>query len=74
VICSKKEPSCSGIKPTTPLPPHSGGIITDINLLRKMADVAEKYNVQAIKITSAQRLALVGIREEDLDKIWADLA
>ena len=54
--------------------PHiPGGLITDFNLLRKLADVAEKYHVQAVKITSAQRVALVGIREEDLDQVWADL-
>jgi NAD(P)H-nitrite reductase large subunit len=54
--------------------PHiPGGLITDINLLRKLADVAEKYNVQAVKITSAQRIALVGLREEDLDQAWAEL-
>jgi len=54
--------------------PHiPGGLITDFNLLRKLADVAEKYHVQAVKITSAQRVALVGLREEDLDQVWADL-
>ncbi len=54
--------------------PHiPGGIITDFNLLRKLADVAEKYQVQAIKITSAQRVALVGLRAEDLDQVWAEL-
>jgi NAD(P)H-nitrite reductase large subunit len=54
--------------------PHiPGGLITDINLLRKLADVAEKYKVQAVKITSAQRIALIGLREEDLDQIWAEL-
>ncbi|MFZ2088567.1 MAG: NAD(P)/FAD-dependent oxidoreductase [Desulfobaccales bacterium] len=54
--------------------PHiPGGIITDVNLLRKLADVAEKYHVQSIKITSAQRIALIGFRQEDLDNIWAEL-
>ena len=54
--------------------PHiPGGIITDVNLLRKLADVAEKYKVQAVKLTSAQRIALVGLRQEDLDQIWAEL-
>ncbi len=54
--------------------PHiPGGLITDFNLLRKLADVAEKYHVQAVKITSAQRVALVGLRPEDLDQVWADL-
>jgi NAD(P)H-nitrite reductase large subunit len=54
--------------------PHiPGGLITDFNLLRKIADVAEKYGVQAIKLTSAQRLALLGLRLEDLDQVWAEL-
>lgn len=54
--------------------PHiPGGIITDFNLLHKLADVAEKYNVQAVKITSAQRVALIGLRPEDVDQVWAEL-
>jgi NAD(P)H-nitrite reductase large subunit len=54
--------------------PHiPGGIITDVSLLRKLADVAEKFNVQAVKITSAQRIALVGLKEQDLDQAWAEL-
>jgi NAD(P)H-nitrite reductase large subunit len=54
--------------------PHiPGGIITDFNLLHKLADMAEKYQVQAVKITSAQRIALVGLKKEDLDQIWTDL-
>jgi NAD(P)H-nitrite reductase large subunit len=54
--------------------PHiPGGIITDYNLLRKLADVAEKYQVQAVKITSAQRIALVGLKVDDLDQVWAEL-
>ena len=54
--------------------PHiPGGIITDFNLLRRLADVAEKYQVKAIKLTSAQRLALVGLQEGDLDQIWHEL-
>jgi NAD(P)H-nitrite reductase large subunit len=54
--------------------PHiPGGIITDFNLLRKIADVAEKYGAQAIKLTSAQRLALLGVKQEELDQIWSEL-
>ena len=48
------------------------GVITP-DLLRKIADVSEKYNCAAIKITSAARIAMVGIKEEDIDKVWADL-
>ena len=41
--------------------------------MRKIADVSEKYNAAALKLTSAQRIAIVGIREADLDNIWKDL-
>ena len=54
--------------------PHIPGGITDTATLRKICDVADKYQVQSIKLTSAQRIALLGVREEDLDSIWADLA
>jgi len=54
--------------------PHiPGGIITDFNLLRRLADVAEKYGVKAMKLTSAQRIALVGLKLEDLDPVWQEL-
>ena len=42
-------------------------------LLRRVADVAEKYNVDLIKVTGATRFALVGLREQDIDAAWADL-
>ena len=48
------------------------GVVTPA-LLRKLADVAEKYQAKALKITGATRLAIVGIKEEDIDKVWADL-
>ncbi len=55
--------------------PHiPGGIITDFDLLRRLADVAEKYNVKAVKLTSAQRFVLVGLHETDLDQVWHELA
>ena len=58
---------------TYAIAPHIAGGICDPNTLRKLADVADKYHVAAIKITGAQRIALVGLREEDLDKAWKDL-
>jgi NAD(P)H-nitrite reductase large subunit len=54
--------------------PHiPGGIILDPNQLRKIADIAEKYHAKALKLTTAQRIAIVGIKEEDIDKAWQDL-
>ncbi len=53
--------------------PHlPGGLVTPENL-RKFADVSEKYNASALKISSSQRLVIVGIKEEDLDNVWRDL-
>ena len=61
-------------KETYAIAPHiPGGLITDFALLRRLAEVAEKYHAQAIKLTSAQRLAIVGLQAEDLDQIWQEL-
>jgi NAD(P)H-nitrite reductase large subunit len=53
--------------------PHIPGGFTDSATLRKICDVADKYGAE-LKITSAQRIALMGVKEEDLDAIWAELA
>jgi NAD(P)H-nitrite reductase large subunit len=42
--------------------------------LQAIAAVVEKYDIPIIKITSGQRLALVGLKEEDLSAIYDDLA
>jgi len=61
-------------KETYAIAPHIPcGVVTPA-LLRKLADVAEKYNAQALKITGATRIAIVGIKEEDIDNIWEELA
>ena len=60
-------------KETYAIAPHIPcGVVTP-ELLRKLADVAEKYNAKALKITGATRIAVVGVREEDIDNIWEDL-
>jgi len=48
------------------------GLVTP-DLLRKIADVSEKYNAKAIKITGAARMAIIGLKEEDIDGAWEDL-
>lgn len=58
---------------TYAIAPHIPGGITDTATLRKICDVADRYGVKELKITSAQRIALMGVREEDLDAIWSDL-
>jgi len=60
-------------KETYAITPHIPcGVVTP-KLLRSIADAAEKYNAQALKITGAARIAIVGIKEEDIDDIWKDL-
>ena len=61
-------------KNTYAIAPHiPGGIILDFNVLRNIVDVAEKYGAQALKLTSAQRIAIVGIEEDKIDAVWDEL-
>ena len=60
-------------KETYAIAPHiSCGVVTP-DLLRRLADVADKYNAKALKITGATRIAVVGIKEEDIDQVWQEL-
>jgi len=60
-------------KETYAVVPHVPcGVIT-ADTLRKIADVSEKYEAAALKITSAARIAIVGVKEEDVPKAWEDL-
>ena len=54
------------------VPRMRGGVTTPAEL-RRIADVADKYNVPMVKITGSQRIDLLGVKKEDLPKVWADL-
>ncbi len=58
---------------TYAIAPHFPCGLISKEQLRLVADVAEKHNAAVIKITSAARMVLVGIQEEDIDNVWADL-
>lgn len=60
-------------KATYAVAPHIPCGVVSPDLLRKLADAADKYQVSAVKITSAARIALVGIQEADVEKVWKDL-
>ena len=48
-----------------------GGFISPEDMI-KLAEVAQKYKGQ-LKITSGQRIAILGIKPEDVDHAWKDL-
>jgi len=60
-------------KQTYAVAPHIPCGVVKPETLRKLADVAEKYGAAALKITSAARIAIVGINEKDVDAIWSEL-
>ncbi len=60
-------------KETYAIVPRIPGGLTSFENLRKMTNVIEKYKVPIIKITSGHRLALVGVKGEEVGKIWQDL-
>ena len=53
--------------------PRIRGGVTSPTELRRIADVAEKYQVRMVKITGSQRIDLLGVQKADLPNIWADL-
>lgn len=53
--------------------PRIYGGVTSPAELKKIASVAEKFEVPLVKFTGGQRLDLLGIKKEDLPKIWEEL-
>jgi nitrite reductase (NADH) large subunit len=54
------------------VPQMKGGCTTPAQL-RRIAEVAEKYQVPLVKLTGGQRIDLLGVRKEDLPRVWDDL-
>jgi nitrite reductase (NADH) large subunit len=54
------------------IPRIRGGVTSPMEL-RRIADVAEKYDVRMVKITGSQRIDLLGVKKADLPAVWADL-
>ncbi|WP_342046946.1 nitrite reductase large subunit NirB [Bacillus sp. OTU530] len=53
--------------------PQMYGGLTTADQLRKIADVAERYQIANVAITSEQRILLMGVKQEDLTSVWAEL-
>ncbi len=53
--------------------PRMWGGVTNPSELRRIADVADKYQVPMVKVTGGQRIDLLGIKKEDLPAVWKEL-
>ncbi len=53
--------------------PRMWGGQTTPSELKRIAIVAEKYNIPTVKVTGGQRIDLLGVKKEDLPRVWADL-
>ena len=54
------------------VPRMFGGVTTAADL-RRIADVVDKYRIPTVKVTGGQRIDLLGVRKEDLPRVWKDL-
>jgi NAD(P)H-nitrite reductase large subunit len=53
--------------------PHIPGGFISVDDFAKIVDTAEKYHAATLKMTSGQRIAVVGLQESDLDAFWSDM-
>jgi len=53
--------------------PRMWGGMTSSAELRAIADVVDKFEIPAVKVTGGQRIDMLGIKKEDLPAVWADL-
>ena len=53
--------------------PRIYGGVTSPDELRRLADVAEKYEAKMVKITGGQRIDLLGIPKAHLPDVWREL-
>lgn len=53
--------------------PRMWGGMTTSSELRAIADVVDKFDIPAVKVTGGQRIDLLGIEKVDLPAVWSDL-
>ncbi|MDP3737421.1 MAG: nitrite reductase large subunit NirB, partial [Hyphomonadaceae bacterium] len=53
--------------------PRMWGGMTSSKELRAIADVVDKFNIPAVKVTGGQRIDLLGVEKHQLPAVWADL-
>lgn len=60
-------------KQTYAIVPRIPAGLIQLKDLKSITAVAEKYEIPIIKVTSGHRIALVGMKEEQLEPIWHDM-
>ena len=60
-------------KKTYAIVPRTPSGMVSPEILDGLSQVVRKYNIPIMKVTSGQRLALVGIKGEDINAIWQEL-
>jgi NAD(P)H-nitrite reductase large subunit len=63
----QRDKATYAIVPRTPV-----GLVTS-DMLENIVKVVRQYDIPVVKITSGQRMALVGIKGEEVDAVWKDL-
>ncbi|MDA8164158.1 MAG: NAD(P)/FAD-dependent oxidoreductase [Desulfobacteraceae bacterium] len=63
----QRDKTTYAIVPRTPV-----GLVTP-EILERIAGVVRKHGIPIVKITSGQRLVLVGIKEEEIEPVWKEL-
>lgn len=58
---------------TYAIAPHLPAGLLDKETLLRYAGLFDRYDIQAMKITGAQRIAIIGFDESQLDQVWAEL-
>ncbi|MEP3275823.1 MAG: nitrite reductase large subunit NirB [Stappiaceae bacterium] len=53
--------------------PRMWGGMTSSAELRTIADVVDKFDIPAVKVTGGQRIDMLGVKKEDLPEVWSDL-
>jgi NAD(P)H-nitrite reductase large subunit len=60
-------------KKTFAIVPRTPVGLVNPDILEALARVGRKFEIPIMKITSGQRIALVGLEEEQVDQVWDDL-
>jgi len=53
--------------------PRMWGGETTADELRRIANAVDKYKIPTVKVTGGQRIDLLGVKKEDLPRVWADI-